>query len=167
MDSLKILFMFNCIAPARGLAEYKDIIRQHRLHFSIHFPAQMLFRKELYLRQLKLYLWHIAYNCDMGEKHRIADLFALCLGRLLIFFLFSLYMIFPLPNVNSSGTAVSSKFINNGIFPSATARLHNHWDQLHVSCACDDGEVPLIKKLQTGMAFVPPTKQPLNHVERP
>ena len=48
-------------------------------------------------------------------------------------------MIFPLPNVNSSGTAVSSKLSNNGIFPSATARLHNHCDQLHVSCACGDG----------------------------
>ena len=73
------------------------------------------------------------------KKHRQAERFASCFGIFLIRFPLSRMTMLPRVWVYSNGTAVSSRFNNNGTFPAVLAFWHNHWHHFHVKVAWTGG----------------------------
>ena len=126
------LMLFR-VAPPRYLPADKHIQWQGCLHLRPILPRQMPACKNITCgrRGCTAGSSHIMATCV--KKQRTAERLANCFGRSLIFFPHHRLMMLPRVWVNSSGTAVSSRFNSRGTFPAALAFWHNHWHHFQVA----------------------------------
>ena len=150
------------VAPPRYLPADKHIQWQGCLQLRPILPRQMPACKNITCgrRGCTAGSSHIMATCV--KKQRTAERLANCFGRSLIFFPHHRLMMLPRVWVNSSGTAVSSRFNSRGTFPAALAFWHNHWHHFQVNVASFGGggkRTPFTKGLRMS---IPPTPRGLH-----